>query len=451
MSRFGAWWDGALTAADPEELPEVQEVRKWGRRGAALALGSVVILLLWGFLVPLDSAVVGQGLLKVENYRQVVQHQEGGIVKAILVHNGDQVKKGQPLLIVEDLRVSASFDLLEQQYLSELAKNSRLQAERAMAPEIKWPEMLMSNSRNPLIPEIRNKERDLFAQRRSGLLQQLTILNRQIGEVTEEIEATARQVAADRAGSKTMREEVQANRKLIDQGFIAPTRMLSLDRTEADYASKQAEHEADLARAKQKLSDLQIRQQNLKDNYRETAVKELRESTDQLNDLTQKVKPALDARDRQQVLAPEDGLVVDLRVHTLGATVGPRDVLMEIVPEGQELIAELKLPVESVSDLKVGMPADVRLLAFQHRTTPVVEGRLVYVSADALAETQSPGQPPYYLAQIRLDAKSLKDADLDPLQAGMPVEAYLKAHRRSTIGYFMDPVFQSLGRAFRER
>ena len=442
-------WLAGRSAASAGEPAEAAEVRKWGRRGALVALGSLFLLLLWGSLAPLDSAVIGHGLLKVESYRQVVQHQEGGIVKTILMKNGDVVKKGQVLVVLDDVRVTASLDLLGQQYFSELAKNARLRAEREMANQVNWPPEL-ATEKKPEVAEIRHKEGDLFQQRRLILNQQIEILSRQSTEAGAEADATERQVQADRSGSRTVRDEAQANRALLDKGFISPTRMLALDRAEADYASRLAEHEADLARAKQKQSDLKFRIEGLRNTYRETAAAELKESNDRLNELQQRVKPALDASERQQVTAPADGVVVDLKIHTLGAVVGPRETLMEIVPQDQRLVAELMLPIDSVSDLVLGMPAEVRLLAFQQRTTPLVGGRLEYVSADALNDPATPQQF-HYLARVSLDEGSLRAARIGVLQAGMPVEAYLRVRSRTAIGYLFDPVTQSLARAFRER
>jgi HlyD family type I secretion membrane fusion protein len=448
VGALKAWLAGQ--GPEGEEPAEAREVRKWGRRGAAAALGSLALLLLWGVAAPLDSAVIGHGQLKVESYRQVVQHQEGGIVKAIQVRNGDEVRQGQTLIVLEDVRVSASLDLLDQQYFSELAKNARLRAEREMSTRVAWPAELEAAAKRPEVAEIRHKEADIFHQRRTILNQQVDILGRQAKDAADEAAATERQVQADNAGTRTMRDEARANRALLDKGYISPTRMLAFDRAEADYASRLAEHEADLARARQKQSDLLFRIEGLRNTYRETAASELKESNDRLNELQQRVKPALDASERQKITAPADGVVVELKVHTLGAVVGPRETLMEIVPRDRALVAELKLPTEAVSDLTLGMTAEVRLTAFEQRTTPLVKGRLEYLSADALSD---PGvqQPPYYLARVALDEQSLKDARVGPLQAGMPVEAYLRVRSRTAIGYLFDPVTQSLGRAFRER
>lgn len=432
------------------DSPEAAAVRKWGRRGLITALVGCGLPLVWAILAPLDSAVVAYGVLKVESYRQVVQHQEGGIVKAILVRNGDQVKRGQPLLVIEDMRVTASVDALEQQYYSEWARNSRLQAEREMNPALAWPEALRGRESVPAIAEVLVKERELFEQRKRTLDLQTGILNRQIQDAGEEVTATGRQIDADRASVKAAQNEVRANRSLLDKGFVSPARMLALERAEADYASRLAEHEADLARARQKQSDLRFRLEGLRTNYRDGAAAELRESTDRLNDIRQRVKPMADARERQQVVAPTDGFVVDLKVHTIGASIGPREVLMEVVPQGEKLIAEMNLPVDSISDLQIGMPAEVRLKAFQQRTTPLVAGRLEYVSADALTDPRAPQQP-YYLARVSIDDKALKGANVGVLQAGMPVEVYLRSRSRSAMAYLLDPVTQSLDRAFRER
>lgn len=440
----------APIASPLEDSAEAREVRKWGRRGMIAALVGCGLPVVWAVLAPLDSAVVAPGLLKVESYRQVVQHQEGGIVKAILVRNGDQVRRGQPLLLIEDLRVTSSVDALEQQYYSELAKNLRLQAERDMQTALVWPEELRGKEAVPSIAEVIVKERELFDQRKRTLETQIGILNRQVQDAGEEITATQRQVEADRASVKAAQAEVRANRALLDKGFVSPARMMALERAEADYASRQAEHEADLARARQKQSDLRFRLEGLRTNYRDGAATELRESTTRLNDIRQRVKPVVDARERQQVVAPTDGLVVDLKVHTVGASVGPRDVLMEVVPQGEKLIAEMNLPVDAISDLKIGMPAEVRLKAFQQRTTPMVAGKLEYVSADALTDPRTPQQA-YYLARVSIDDKALKAANIGILQAGMPVEVYLRSRSRSAMAYLLDPVTQSLDRAFRER
>lgn len=430
--------------------PEAIEVRKWGQRGLIVALAGCGLPLVWAVLAPLDSAVVAQGILKVESYRQVVQHQEGGIVKTILVRNGDQVKRGQALMVIEDLRVTSAVDALEQQYYSELAKNFRLQAERDMQAALDWPDELRSKEAIAAIAELLAKERDLFGQRKRTLETQIGILNRQTQDAGEEITATGRQVDADRASLKAAQAEVRANRSLLDRGFVSPARMLALERAEADYASRQAEHEADLARARQKQSDLRFRLEGLRTTYRDGAAAELRESSTRLNDIRQRVKPMIDARERQQVVAPTDGLVVDLKVHTVGASIGPRDVLMEVVPQGEKLIAEMNLPVDAISDLKIGMPAEVRLKAFQQRTTPLVAGKLDYVSADALTDPRTPQQA-YYLARVSIDDKALKTANVGILQAGMPVEIYLRSRSRSAMAYLLDPVTQSLHRAFRER
>lgn len=430
--------------------PEAIEVRKWGRRGLFVALAGCGLPLVWAVLAPLDSAVVAQGILKVESYRQVVQHQEGGIVKTILVRNGDQVKRGQVLMVIEDLRVTSAVDALEQQYYSEWAKNLRLQAERDMQATLDWPDELRSKESIASVSEVLTKERDLFGQRKRTLETQIGILGRQTQDAGEEITATSRQVDADRASLKAAQAEVRANRSLLDRGFVSPARMLALERAEADYASRQAEHEADLARARQKQSDLRFRLEGLRTNYRDGAATELRESSTRLNDIRQRVKPMIDARERQQVVAPTDGLVVDLKVHTVGASIGPRDVLMEVVPQGEKLIAEMNLPVDAISDLKIGMPAEVRLKAFQQRTTPLVAGKLDYVSADALTDPRAPQQA-YYLARVSIDDKALKTANVGILQAGMPVEVYLRSRSRSAMAYLLDPVTQSLHRAFRER
>ena len=433
-----------------EGLAEEQELRRWGLISVWAVILTVLALLLWGIIAPLHGAVVAHGMLRVESERKIVQHQEGGLVKEILVKNGSVVKRGQLLILLEDLRVDANYDIIDQQYDAELAKTSRLEAERDFLGEIKFPGRLKVRQKIPLVADILRKEGELFRQRRKSLSLQIEILRQQIAEANYEISAEAEQVAADANGQTAARSEIDANNTLLQKGFIAPTRMTALQRGLSDYESRLGEHKADLSRAKQKQSDLRLKIEGLQSNYRETAVSELKEATVKLNELAEQIKPAQDAQQRQQVLSPVDGIVMDLKLHTIGASISPREPILSVVPQDKTLVVDAKLPLDAISELTLGMTADVRLSAFQQRTTPLVEGKLTYISADAVTDNK-PNEPPYYSAEVMLDEKSVVDAKVGPLQPGMPVEVYLRTHPRNAIDYFLAPITQSLYRAFRER
>jgi HlyD family type I secretion membrane fusion protein len=246
----------AFLAGRPDLDPAERELRLWAFAAGATVLLAGLAFLAWGLLAPLDGAVVASGSIRVENARQQVQHQEGGLVKRILVKNGDKVQKDQELLEIEDLRVSASTGIIRQSIAGELAKQARLAAERDFRERIVFPPTLTQKADDPFISSILAKEQELFEQRRRTLHEQLDVLGQQIAETGREIEATRQQVAADEASSKAMEDELKAHQGLLEKGFISPTRMYGLQRSVAEYRSRLAEHRADLS-----LRHARIRQQ----------------------------------------------------------------------------------------------------------------------------------------------------------------------------------------------
>lgn len=431
-----------------EMKPAEQELRRWSIAAGGTVTLAGLVFLIWGFLAPMHGAVVAQGVVRVENNRQQIHHQEGGIIKSILVKNGDFVRKEQDLLELEDLRVTANSGIIGQNIAAEMARQARLTAERDFKEKITFPERLLAQSNNAFVDNILKKERDLFLQKRKSLQLQLNILGQQITETGREIEAVRQQIAADQISSKSMDDELKANASLLDKGFISPTRMFGLQRNLADYQSRVAEHQADLSRAQQKQNDLRLKQEDIRNAARQAALTELKDSFSKTSDLEEQMRPAEDAQRRQIIRAPVEGTVVNLKANTIGASIGPREPIMEIVPDNQELIVEVHLTPNSILELTPGMQAEVKLLAYDTRTTPLVSGRLKYISADVLSD---PNGTTYYLGQIELDPKSLLAAQIGGVQPGMPAEVYIKTIPRTAFRYIADPVSLSLGRAFRER
>lgn len=453
IARWGAQARGwLLPGSEAHDSEEAAEMRRWAIFGIVTVLVASVLVTAWAVWAPLHGAVLGQGMLKVESYRQTVQHQEGGLVREIRVRNGSKVKKGDILIALEDLRIDASVDIVTQQFYSEMAKNVRLSAEREMRAELGFPDELLGQKHIPEIGEAIAKERNIFVQRRASLQHQLGVIQEQIAEAERESKATLEQVEADEKAIKLMTEELGANNDLLKKGFISNTRMLALKRSLNDYEAKLGEHRADYSRARQKKNDLRLRGETLRSEYRDNAARELKDSTDRLNEYRQRAVPLRDISVRQNIMAPADGVVVDLKVHTIGATVAPREPLMDIVPDNQLLVVEAKLPQESISELRTGMLAEVRLTAFKQRVTPMVEGRLTYISADVLSDPMPGGGAAFhYLCQITLDPESVKKAGISQLQPGMPADVYIQTRARSALQYLLDPVMDSLNRSFREK
>jgi HlyD family type I secretion membrane fusion protein len=229
---------------------------------------------------------------------------------------------------------------------------------------------------------------------------------------------------------------------------MSNTKLLALRRGLSEYQSRMGEHQANLAQARQRAGDFELRVASMRSNYMREAAVELKDATTRMFDLRERLRPSLDAAQRQTVSAPVAGDVVDLRVSTVGAVVGPREPLMDIVPENPELIVEGRLRPEDITHVRVGGEADVRLTAFRSRSTPTVVGEVVYISADSLTDRASGAS--YYLTRVKITQQALREAGDLKLQAGMPAEIFVKTSARTPLQYLLDPVTGYLQRSFRE-
>jgi len=407
-----------------------------------LALGG------WAMLAPLSGAVIAPGFVKIDLNRKVVQHQEGGIVSAIRVRDGDHVKAGQELILLDDVRVDAQLDLLRTQYETERTKAARLEAERAFAEKLVFPRDIADRQSDPRINEVIVRESSLFRARRETVDAQIAVLRKQIHETTGEATALAAQLTAEERALKLQKEELAANQRLLDQGYVQKTRILTLERAVAEYEARFGEHQAQASQARQRATELELRILSIRNDYVQKAADELKDTTARLFDLEERIRPSKDASERQRILSPITGVVVGLRVFTSGAVIGPRDVLMEIVPDDKRLIIEARIRPEDINHVHDGSEADIRLTAYKQRTTPLVQGSVVYVSGDRMVDEQT--KQPYYVVHVDVSAKSLARAGNLTLQAGMPAEVFVRTDERTTFDYLTAPVTGYLRRAMRE-
>lgn len=437
------------TAMLPPASIASDDARRCVRSGLLAIFIGFVVCGGWIALAPIAGAVIAQGSVKVDMNRKTIQHQEGGIVKEILVRDGERVRQGQPLLLLGDVRVDAAYDSLRTQRDSELARHARLTADRILASGISFPDELQARgSTDPKVAEVIQREEALFVARRQTLSEQKRLIEQQVRESEEESAALRRQIGAATRGLALQRDELDANRRLMAQGFVGAMRVKAVDRAAADYEAKIGEHQAELAKAKQRSSDLALRARTLENQFMQAAADELKESSNKLFDLEERLRPSRDAAERQRIVAPIAGEVVDLKVSTPGAVVGPRDILLDIVPTDGKLIMEGRIRPEDINAVAVGSSADVRLTSFRSRLTPVIEGRVIYVSADRLVE-RSTGTP-YYTVHVDVDPEQLRLAGNLRLQAGMPVELLLKTSERTTLQYLLDPILAFTSKSLRE-
>ncbi len=402
----------------------------------------------WAALAPLSGAVIAAGEVKVEANRKTVQHLEGGIVAAINVRDGDVVKAGQTLIELQSEQVSASVDMVMGQLDAELAKHARLRSERVRQDNVDFPVTLTSRRNQPDVASLLESEQHFFDTKKSALEAQLKLMTRQVAESRTEIAGLEEQVAAEERAIALFEEEVAANRTLEAKQYVQKTQILALRRGLEDFASRRGAHKADIARAQQRITDLELRSIGLTDRYVQEAASEFTDSQAKVFDLQERVRPSRDALQRQKIAAPIGGTVVGMTVFTVGGVIKPGETLMDIVPTEKKLIFEVKLDVKDIDEVHVGAEAEVRLSALDQRVTPLITGTVEYISADRLVEPQT--RAPYFLLHIVADAESLRRAVGLDIQPGMAAEIFVKTRDRTLFQYWLEPIASVLRRTMRE-
>lgn len=417
-------------------------------------LGQLVILIafgsaaIWLAFAPLHGAVVAHGLVKVENYRQTVQHNEGGIVRKILVREGEHVRQGQALIELEDSQAASAYGVLRSALDAELARKARLESEATLSPKIVFPVDLLNRSDSPVVTEMFEREKRLFLARLETLKGQVKSLEKQIDQIDKEFDALSSQMKAELGSEKLAEEELESYRVLRDKNFISTPRLLEQKRKVLDYQSRSEERRAEVARTLRLKEELNLKTISLRSDYSRGAAQELKEATNRVVELSDRLRPAEDMLKRSIIAAPVSGSVLALKTNTPGASIAPRENLLEIVPDNTTLMIEAQVGIDSIKELHLGQKADIRFSALPYRTTPLILGSVKYIAADI--QLTKEGQP-YYLVQILPAPESLQTAQIPQLQPGMAAEVFIQTQPRTALEYFLKPVTDTLARSFRER
>lgn len=419
--------------------------------GSGFLIFFIVFILggLWLSMAPLAGAIVASGTLKIEDNRKTIQHLEGGIVQSILVKEGDEVVAGQPLLVLADTQTSSLYSMLQDQLDAEHAKEARLAAEAIFSNSIHF-ENVSKSSPNSKIASLCRNEEDLFRAHRTSIEGQILLMQNQIAQTKGEASGLEQQIRYADEGIDYLKQQLDANEALYTKNFVQKTRLLDFKRALSEKEEKKGEYVANLAMAKQKTSELELRIISLKNAYQQDAINELKETRKRIYDLQDRMKPSEDMLRRLTIRAPVAGQVVGLRVHTPGGTVSPREPLLDIVPQQSHLIVESKIQPQDIAHVKVGQSVEMRITAFNRRSTPALDGNIKYLSSDSFTDSPMNGGRNYYLAFVEIQPESLKKLKDKQLTAGMPVETYIKTGERTALEYLLDPMTSRVSQAFRE-
>jgi len=424
-------------------LAEAPATPAWRRLLVQAALVPAIGLALfaaWAALAPLAGAVVAPAQVKVEHNRKAVQHAEGGIVREILVRDGQAVRAGQALLVLADARTEAELALLHEQGLATRAQVARAEAEARGASRVDWPDDLLRDARGR---DAVAREQALFAARRRALDEQGALLQAQRRDAAAQGAGLQAQIDNTTRSAALTDEELALNEGLARDGFVARTRVLGLQRLASDYRTRLAEHASELAALRQRDGELRVRAVQLALQHQAQAADELRAASARLREIEQRLRAPRDLAERLTVRAPVDGVVMNLKVAAAGAVAAPREPLLELVPAHEKLVFQARVAVQDIEHVRPGGAAELRLLGSDARWRAPLPARVAFVSPDRTPDPVN-GLPGY---DITLEIDGPGEPGLRP---GMPAEAYVLTGERSLLQYLLRPLDLFRQRALRE-
>jgi HlyD family secretion protein len=443
--------DRALAGSLPAATVDRPEGLSRTLRAGYLIIAALVLgFMLWSFLAPLGSAVNANGQVIVDGDHKTIQHLERGIVREILVKDGDKVTTGQVLVRLDDTQAKATLKSASDGYHAAEALVARLAAEQAQAAAVTYPADLVTAAQSDSdAAKMMAGQSDTFTAQRRELASQTDILNQRIAQAQAEIGGRQAQIAAEDQQTRLLAEELNGLNYLLAKGLVPKPQVLEKQRMQADIAGQQAENVAAIARAQQTIGENKMQIGELRAALSNEAAAKFGDAQKDMFDAGQRVLAAQDVLDRTVIRAPEDGIVIQEKVHTPGGVVEAGGALMDIVPESARAIVDVKVDVNDITKVREGLSAELRLIGYEQRTTPTVAGTVIWVSADRIEDDKQ--HTAYYEAHLAADPAALDALPGVSLHVGMPVEASIATGDRTLLEYVLAPLSRVLSRGMREQ
>lgn len=425
--------------------PETSDLRV-RRIGYAIVFVMFGLFGSWSMLAPLGSAALAPGVVTVQTYRKTVQHLEGGIVKELLARDGAIVEAGQPLIILDDTQLRAEHEMVRGQLITSQATESRLLAERDGLVEIDFTRMVEQNS--PRAVEARAGETQVFSTRRNSHLGEIEVLEQRVGQLNQQIKGLRDLSATKQKLARSYAAEVAELRDLLKDGYIDKQRLLEQERSLDSVRAEAAEHQSEITRIELQINETKLQILQLDKQFSADVVAQLSEVQSQAYNLEQQMLALQERMNRVIIRAPDDGMIIDMKVHTIGGVIGQGTPLLDIVPSASDLIIEAQVSPMDIDRVEVDTPADVRFSVFNSATTPVIKGVVTHISGDRLINEDT-GMP-YYLARVQLTGEGMELLGNRTLVPGMPAEVLINTGERTLFQYLMQPVDNAFARSLIE-
>jgi len=424
-----------------------------------LTLGVAVIGLFfvgflgWAAFAPLDAGAFAQGQVAISGNRQAVQHRDGGVVSALMVAEGDRVRRGQILVRLNAGELTAAERGVAGQVFALLAQRSRLVAERDGLSALPTPVEFanLSGEDKVLADEAMRLQRIQFTARGAGRSTETGVLDQRVGQLRDQMRGYERQIEANSIQQRLIAEELEGLRSLAERGYAPLTRVRALERTAAALEGEQGSLRAQVARTREQIGETRLQTLGVSTKLNEDVAEQLRQVEVQLNDLQPRLVELRDQLARAEIRSPATGQVVGLTVFTPGGVIQPGQMLMEVVPDEASQVVVAQIDPADIDNLRVGLDTEVKFPGLRERNPPIVHGRVTRISADSFNDEKT-GRS-HYRAEIVVPPSELQKLGgaARTIRAGMPVQVVILTRKRTMLTYLVEPLIQSLWRSGAEQ
>jgi HlyD family secretion protein len=420
-----------------------------------LIIGLAVVVVLagglggWASTAEMSGALIAPGSIVVESSVKKVQHPTGGVVGEVRAHDGDVVKAGDVVVRLDDTVTRASLAIVTKSLDGLWARAARLEAEQQGLDRPVFPPMLLDRANDPDVKNVMASESKLFEVRTTGRIGQKAQFRERVTQLKEEIAGLEAQEKAKDQEIALVEKELVGVRSLYDQHLVQMTRMTTLERDAARLSGERAQYIASRAQARGKITETELQIIQVDKDMVSDVSKDLRETNDKIGEFVERKVTAEDQLRRTDIRAPQDGMVEQSTVHTVGGVITAGDAIMMIVPQADDLQVEAKVNPQDIDKLQIGQKTLLRLSAFNQRTTPELNGLVTRVSPDVTTD-QRTGQS-YYTIRVSMPPEEVARLGEVKLIPGMPVEAFVQTGDRTMLSYLIKPLKDQLMRAFREK
>jgi HlyD family secretion protein len=421
----------------------------------AAGITAIVAFLLgfgyWSNTAPIAGAVITSGAFVTTGQNKIIQHLEGGVIRDILVHEGDVVEAGQNLIQLDETTVKAELDRLVLRHMRSEAMEARLVAEIRDEPQVTFPSDLLARRNDPDIKSIVGAQQLTFEAWRKNLEADIAAMQDSISAIKERISAGQTQKKAVERQIQLIGEELTNKSALLPEGLVRKPEILALQRAQAALHGEVGKLDGEMGEAKEQIAKTQQQIMSMRTAAMKDAVEQLHQIRAEMADFRERIRSQQGVLDRVNITAPVRGIVVKLRYHTTGGVIEPGKNIMEILPLRDKLVIEVRVRPQDIDHVKVGQDASIRLTALNRRTTPTLLGKVAYVSADALPDDlQTVQGREVYVVRIQLDEEQPPPMQNFKPKPGMPAEVYIRTAERTFFEYLTQPIRDSMARAFRE-